>query len=160
MEARKKDYGWGAIKFQKIKLRKMRNTPSGTFIPFSKMIPWWARPFVNVKTEKQRKVYPSPERIVVMTNRNTASSAEGLVLEAMKSKKVITFGENSGGFITFGDIRSVNTPNGFVLQSATQRTLNRFQYERSGIPPKIQANKNEDWIQQAIKLIQNWPQKN
>ncbi|MFM8743320.1 MAG: S41 family peptidase, partial [Cytophagales bacterium] len=160
MEARKKDYGWGAIKFQKIKLRKMRNTPSGTFIPFSKMIPWWARPFVNVKTEKQRKVYPSPERIVVMTNRNTASSAEGLLLDAMKSKKVITFGENSGGFITFGDIRSVTTPNRFVLHSATQRTRNRFQYERIGIPPKIQAIKNEDWIQQAIKLFQNWPQKN
>jgi hypothetical protein len=159
MKRNRKEYGWGAIAFSKIKLRKIRKAKAGTYLTFKEIIPWWARPFVNSTSYKQKKVYKYPEKIIVVYNRNTASSAEGLILSAMNSKKVLTFGENSGGYIAFGDVRLTNTPSGFVLQSATQRTRNRFPYEKIGIPPKVKAETGEDWVEQSKKLLTNFSSK-
>lgn len=157
MRNNRKGYGWQAITFQKIKLRKIKKAKKGTFIPLSKMTPWWARPFVNTKTSKQKNIAPFPKKAIVVFNRNSASSAEGLIIEAMKSTKVTTFGKNSGGFNAFGDIREVSTPSGLLLQSATTRIRNRFQYEKIGIEPKVKAQNNSDWIEQARQLLKNMP---
>ncbi len=147
-------YGWGVVKYSKIKLKKFKKAPTGTFLPFESTIPWYARRFVVSNKYAQRKVHATPRKIILMYNRNTASAAEGLILNALHSKKVLTFGENSAGAITFGDISTVNTPSGFMLQSATQRTRNRFQYEHTGISPRVKANQNQDWIEQVSLLWQ------
>ncbi len=148
----RKAYGWQAAVYTKIKLKKMRKAAPGSFIPQRVTIPWFARPFINLKYYQQKKIYSKPEKIIVMYNRNTASASEELILSMIQSKKVLTFGENSGGYVTFGNNTRVNTPSGFVLQSATSRVLSRFKFEKTGIPPYLYANNRQDWIDQAQQL--------
>jgi|GEM_PF-1904358 len=152
MKKNRSGYGWKTIKYFKLRIRKMKKMPPGSFRPLSDIAPWYVRPFVNDR-QKPKTHHPSPEKIVLMFNRNSASAAEGLILRSMNSRKVITFGENSGGYITFGNVMSTNTPSGFTLVSSTQRTMSRFQYEKTGIPPRIYAQGNTDWIDQALKLL-------
>lgn len=48
-------------------------------------------------------IYPLPSTIAIIYNQNTASTAEGFILQSKNSKKVITFGNNSLGAISYGD---------------------------------------------------------
>ncbi|GAB3196537.1 hypothetical protein ABID22_002883 [Pontibacter aydingkolensis] len=48
-----------------------------------------------VNTWKLDSTTAYPEKIAVLFNRNTASSAEGMITYARQSDKVITVGENS-----------------------------------------------------------------
>ncbi len=149
----RKAYGWQKAAFLKKRIKAMKKAPVGSFISATNSsIPTIGRLFINMKRYKQNKVYDLPRKVILMYNRNSASAAEGLILDGLHSSKVLTFGENSGGYIAFGNVMTVDTPSKFVLQTATQRTLQRFQYERLGIPPKIRAANEKDWIEQTQEL--------
>lgn len=147
MEQNRKDYGEEAIKWTKKRINLMKKAPLNTFALI--------RNYKGKnKYRKQGRIEATPQKIVLMYNRNSASAAEGLILDAMQSKKVITFGEPSGGYITFGNVMPLSTPHlNLQMQIATQKTPNRFQYEKSGIPPQIKANNQEEWLAQALGLL-------
>jgi hypothetical protein len=142
MQKRRQEYGEGAIDHYESIIKRLKKAKLGTFVPAG-----------GDETYTQKKIQATPAKVIVMFNRQSASAAEGFVLNVMHSKKVLTFGENSGGYIAYGNIMSVNTPSGFRLNSGTHRVLNRVQYEKTGITPHVLANNEEDWIEQARKLL-------
>ncbi|MCU0437342.1 MAG: S41 family peptidase [Raineya sp.] len=147
MEKNRKDYGDDMIKWGKERVNLMKKAPLNSFVPTGKYKG-------KNKYRKQKNIEPTPKKIVLMYNRNSGSAAEGIILDAMHSKKVITFGENSGGYITFGNVMVISTPQlNLSLQTATQKTPNRFKYEKTGIPPQVKANNDSDWLIQALDLL-------
>lgn len=92
-----------------------------------------------------------PKKIVMLFNRNTASSAEGLITYAMQSEKVITLGENSGGYVGYGNLMEVKIPcSNFTLKSTTTRYSNNSRYEFAGIEPMFRLSAGTDWIKAAM----------
>jgi len=97
-----------------------------------------------------------PEKVAVLYNRGTASAGEGLIVYAMQSDKVITLGENSGGFVGYGDVRSREIPCGkFVLRTTSTKWKYKSRYVFVGIPPMIPLSAGTDWIQAASDKLHN-----
>ena len=95
-----------------------------------------------------------PKKIVVLFNRGTASAAEGMIMYFMQSDKVITVGENSGGYIGYGNALTAQTPCGkFKIRSTTTKYEEKSKYEFVGIPPMHKVSKEKDWIQYAMSLL-------
>ena len=97
-----------------------------------------------------------PSRVALLYNRGSASAAEGMIMYFRQSSKVITVGENSGGYIGYGNVMDAPTPCGtYVIKNTTTKYAQKSMYEFVGIPPQFTPGKNEDWIkfaQQKLKL--------
>ncbi len=79
-----------------------------------------------------------------------------MIVYFMQSKKVITIGENSGGYIGYGNVMTSQTPCGqFTMRSTTTKYFEKSKFEYIGIEPEYKASKNEDWVLLAEKLINN-----
>ncbi|WP_188316225.1 S41 family peptidase [Chitinophaga agrisoli] len=92
-----------------------------------------------------------PEKIVVLYNKVTASAAEGLITYAIQSDKVVTMGENSGGFMGYGDIKAKEIPCGkFKLNTTTTKYKENSKYEFVGIPPMVRLDREADWVKAAV----------
>jgi hypothetical protein len=95
-----------------------------------------------------------PNKVAIIYNRNCASSCESLLFEARFSKKVITVGENSGGYTGYGNVMNLTTPCGNSIGWTTTRYRNQRQYDFTGIPPQHRVPQNEtNWIGYAQRLI-------
>jgi hypothetical protein len=95
-----------------------------------------------------------PIKIALLYNRGTASAGEGMIQYFIQSDKVITIGENSGGYIGYGNVMSAIVPcEKFTVQSTTTRYLQKSKYEFVGIEPKYKVKKSEDWIRFAEKML-------
>jgi Peptidase family S41 len=150
----RKQYGWTMKVFLKTRIKKMKQAPSGTFVRAEDAaVPWWGKPIVWWQQRQKSKVRKTPQQVILLYNRNSASASEGLILVAQQSKKVRTCGEHSYGAITFGDVMPVKTPAGFTLSIAVQFTPQRFQYEVNGIEPQVKLKKDRDWVMQAVELL-------
>ena len=94
------------------------------------------------------------KKVVIIQNRLSASSCESLLFWAMQSSKTILVGENSGGYVGYGEIGSVPTPcYEFALGCTMTRYREQRKYEAEGIPPDYYLNYDEDWVKQAIRLL-------
>ncbi len=95
-----------------------------------------------------------PENVVVLQNSLTASSAEAFILKCQQSGKVTTMGENTGGYLGFGNVFETKTPGGcFKILNTTTRYKEYYKYELKGIPPEKYLVANSDWIAEAIKSL-------
>lgn len=95
-----------------------------------------------------------PRRIALLYDNGTASAGEGMITYMLQSDKVITIGENSGGYIGYGNVMTAEVPCGnFTLRSTTTRYKDRYRYEFVGIPPMYKPVPGQDWIAYAIKLL-------
>ncbi|HZF63804.1 MAG TPA: S41 family peptidase [Chitinophagaceae bacterium] len=95
-----------------------------------------------------------PRKVAVLYNRNTASSAENMITYCIQSSKVVTLGENSGGYLGYGDVMETHTPCGhFRLRSTTTKYKNNSRYEFVGIEPMIKLTPGSDWIEAAKKVL-------
>ncbi len=100
-------------------------------------------------------VFASPLKIALLFDRKTASSAEGMITYALQSDKVITVGENSGGFLGYGDVMETPIPCGkFVLRCTTTKYSHNSKYEFIGIEPMYKPAKGQDWVAFARYLLQ------
>lgn len=110
-----------------------------------------------VNTWKLDSVTAYPKKIAILFNRNTASSAEGLITYAVQSDKVITVGENSGGYIGYGNVMETTTPCGkYILRCTTTKYTNNSKYEYVGIEPMYKPSGDQNWIEYAQSLFQNF----
>jgi hypothetical protein len=97
-----------------------------------------------------------PEKVIILQNKYTASAAEGFICYALQSDKVITVGENTGGFIDYGNVMAVEVPcSKYIINTTTTRYKNYYKYEFVGIPPMIPLSNNEDWISNVLKILTN-----
>ncbi|HJW17401.1 MAG TPA: S41 family peptidase [Flavisolibacter sp.] len=95
-----------------------------------------------------------PKKIALLYNKGTASAAEGMIQYFIQSDKVITIGENSGGYIGYGNVMNAVVPcERFTVQSTTTRYLQKSKYEFVGIPPMFKGPKYQDWIPYAADLL-------
>lgn len=100
----------------------------------------------------QPKYYP--KKIGIIYNRGCASACEDLLFKSKFSDKTILLGDNSGGFVGYGNIFTVYTPHyNFGLSCSTTRYSTQWKYEVIGINPDVRLNYDEDWIKQAIHTI-------
>ena len=123
----------------------MKNAKPYSFVPMTGTMPSTTR----------YKPVNGPSKIIVVYNRNCASSCESFLFEVRNSKKVITVGENSGGYTGYGNVMQITTPCGNTLSWTTTRYRNQRQYDFTGIPPQYRVPQNESrWINYARKLLE------
>ncbi len=100
-----------------------------------------------------------PKNIGILFNKNTASSAEGFILQAMHSAKVKTFGENSAGAVSYGDWMPFNLPDLNIWVAITTKKMifqNNENFESIGISPDIDLkNINHDkWLKIVLEQLE------
>lgn len=99
-------------------------------------------------------VLNNSKKIAIIINKHCASSCETLLFWALESDKTILTGENSGGYVGYGEISKTNTPNfNFELGCTMTRYNKQREYEVIGISPKYYLNNNKDWIEQTIEIL-------
>lgn len=126
-------------------IEKMEKAKPYSFTPMTGSTP---------SISKYKPVPGYPQKVAIIYNRNCASSCESFLFEARNSKKVITVGENSGGYTGYGNVMSITTPCGNSLGWTTTRYRNQRQYDFTGIPPQHRVPQNEtDWIEYARRLL-------
>ena len=111
----------------------------GKFEPFTK------------STSKIEKIFSLPKKVYIIQNRWDASSTEGFILTAKQSGKVKTFGENTGGFVSYGEWRKLEIPNFPAWISMTQKKMIFYDdsdFEMIGIEPDVKLNSDDEknWI--------------
>jgi C-terminal processing protease CtpA/Prc len=124
-------------------IERMKTAPLGSFIS---------------RFERQEIVLDSvsklPSKIYILQNRYCASTCESLLFWAKESDKVIRLGENSGGYVGYGEISNVKTPiYNFDLGCTMTRFVNQRSYEQTGIPPDIYLDYQSDWLEQVKKYL-------
>ena len=97
------------------------------------------------------------QKIYVLINFKTASSAELIALELKKDKRTILAGENSRGMLTYGygnrSFSSKTNCFNFQVSLSTKRENKRLsKYENIGIEPDIKLDNKSDWIDKIVKI--------
>ena len=111
----------------------------------------------NIDTLELQK--NSPLYIAIIFNKNTASTAEGFILQASQSKKVKTFGENSKGAVSYGDWMPVQLTDLNIRVAITTKKMifkNNEDFESIGISPDVDlkyATENE-WLKIILELME------
>lgn len=101
----------------------------------------------------------SPLNIAIVFNRNTASSAEGFILQASNSKKVKTYGENSAGAVSYGDWMPVELPDLNIWVAITTKKMifkSNEDFESIGISPDKDLNytNENEWLKIILKQME------
>lgn len=124
-------------------IESMKSVPNKTFITRSKG-----------EQIKLDTIVKNPSKIAIITNKHCASSCETLLFWAKESDKTIIVGENSGGYVGYGEISEVKTPNfNFELGCTMTRYNKQREFEVIGISPKYYLTNEKDWVEQTIKLL-------
>lgn len=115
-------------------------------------------PFVKT-TSKIDLIYSYPKKVYIIQNRGVASSTEGFILTAQQSDKVKTYGENTGGYVSYGEWRKLEIPNFPAWISMTQKKMIFYDdsdFETIGIQPDIELNPDfeKDWTNIVQKEIE------
>lgn len=126
-------------------INKLVENPYDRFVAYSSTKP------TKIKIKNIPKY---PEKVIILQNSKVASSAEDFILYSKQGSKVITMGENTGGYTGYGNVRAVRTPcKDILLQTSTSRYRNGRNYEFIGIAPDIILQKDEDWVKVALNYI-------
>lgn len=124
-------------------IEKMKQAPKNSLIPMGESNDTIIRKPIN-----------SIKKVAVLYNRNCASSCETLLMLAKHSDKTILCGENSGGYMGYGNIYSVKTPCfNFSLNISSTLYENSRKYEVVGITPHYPLKYDQDWIEQTQKIM-------
>ncbi|MBL0357873.1 MAG: hypothetical protein IPP72_13745 [Chitinophagaceae bacterium] len=95
-----------------------------------------------------------PEKVAIIINKYCASSCETLLFWAKESGKTILVGENSGGYVGYGEVGGLSTPcYNFNLTCTMTRYRNQRKYEVIGIAPDYLLDNSADWIAQTMKIL-------
>lgn len=124
-------------------IESMKSVPNKIFITRSKG-----------ELIKLDSILKSPRKVAIIMNKYCASSCETLLFWAKESDKTILVGENSGGYVGYGEISEINTPNfNFELGCTMTRYNKQREFEVIGVSPKYYLTNDKDWIEQTIKIL-------
>ena len=103
----------------------------------------------------KRKDSPEyPKAVAIIQNQYCASSCETLLFWAKQSSKTILVGENSGGYVGYGENGGLSTPcYNFTLTCTMTRYEEQRKYEADGVAPDFELSYDSDWIGQAINHL-------
>jgi hypothetical protein len=101
---------------------------------------------------------PFPKKIVILINRWCGSSTEELLLAARQSSKVILVGENTIGNLDYSNVVQVPFscyPYTLAYATTRSRRLDIHQgIDNIGIAPNYHLEEEEDWIKEALKILE------
>ena len=103
---------------------------------------------------KLDSVYSFPQKVAILIDRNSASSAESFLLMAMQSKKVKVYGENSAGMLDYGSYQYFDIPCAdlnLVIPIARSKRLPQYPIDNIGIAPNVKIKASE---KDKIKFVQ------
>jgi len=127
-------------------INRMKNAKEGTFIP---------RATSEQTLIKLDTVEKYPKKIAILSNKWCASSCESLLFLAKESDKSIILGENSGGYVGYGEVGEINTPcYNFNLTCTMTRYDKQREFEVIGISPNYKLTNEKNWIEQTIDLLE------
>ncbi len=140
-----KNSGEGYLAFLRDEIAKMKAAPPNTFILRSSEEQYITRD----------AVLDRPRKVAVLYNKYCGSSCESFLFWAKESEKAVLVGENSGGYVGYGEAFRWDTPcYGFGFRSTmTRYEEKRRRYEADGIPPDHRLNYTDDWIEQTVKIL-------
>jgi len=100
-----------------------------------------------------------PKNVVVLINESCASTTEQFLLEAKQSKKVTLMGQNTSGTLDYSNLRESDfCEMPYTLWTPTTRSR-RIDIGEGidgiGIKPTIYLTEKQDWIQEALKFLNN-----
>lgn len=100
-----------------------------------------------------------PRNVAILYNRNSASSAEGFILQSNLSKKVKTFGEHSAGAVSYGDWMPFSLPElNISISISTKKMIfkNDLKIENIGIKPdyNLEHVNENDWLNTVIDIME------
>lgn len=126
------------------RLKKMKKARLNSFVSVSK----GGKISRNYKSNAIQKV-------AILYNKNCASSCETLLFSAQQSSKTILVGENSGGYVGYGEVGTIITPcYNFNLTCTMSRYKKQRAYEVIGVAPNYYLNNSKSWIDQTIELLE------
>ncbi|MEM6378896.1 MAG: S41 family peptidase, partial [Bacteroidota bacterium] len=103
---------------------------------------------------RTKDVATYPKKVAIIQNQYCASSCETLLFWAKQSGKAILVGENSGGYVGYGENGGVDTPCfNFRFTCPMTRYLEQRKYEVEGVAPDVLLAYNSDWVEQTLKLL-------
>jgi hypothetical protein len=101
----------------------------------------------------------SPEQVIILANKNTASSGEAFLFRMKQSKKVKILGTPSYGALDYASQRYFEfgcTNYQLLLPTWRARRLPEYPIDNIGVQPDIYLDKSvEDWIQFALDYLEN-----
>lgn len=95
--------------------------------------------------------------IYILTDRQTASSAEMFLLRMVHHPRVVVVGDNSAGTEVFGNVGSALLPNSQIKFTIgmNYRVLSQDNFELNGFTPNIKCPENTDALDVALREIAN-----
>lgn len=104
------------------------------------------------------KKHDLPQRVAILANRYTASSGESfLEIARGMSDKTVIFGENTGGFMDYGDVMphdlGCDGLGAAIPTSRMNRLDHGLSYDKEGIAPDVRIAPKE---QDAVRVVQRY----
>ena len=103
-------------------------------------------------------VYQYPTKVAILIDRNTASSAESFLLNAMQSAKVKVYGENSAGMLDYNNTQYFDIPCkdfNLVIPIGRSKRLPENPIDNIGLKPDIRIDVKENdkikYIKESIE---------
>jgi C-terminal processing protease CtpA/Prc len=112
---------------------------------------------VRRRTHSEPQVFENPRTVAILVDRYCASSCESFLFAAKQSSKVTVYGENTGGFLDYGNVMAVPTPNpALSLNMPTARSghLEERAYDNVGIDPDVRIPEGVlmwvEWVRERL----------
>jgi hypothetical protein len=100
-----------------------------------------------------------PKNVVVLINESCASTTEQFLLEARQSNKVTLMGQNTSGTLDYSNLRESNfceIPYKIYTPTTRSRRIDIGEgIDGIGIKPNIYLTEKQDWVQEALKFVNN-----
>jgi hypothetical protein len=100
-----------------------------------------------------------PKNVVILINERCASTTEQFLLEARQSKKVTLMGQNTQGTLDYSNLRESDfceMPYKLYTPTTRSRRIDIGEgIDGIGIKPNIYITYKQDWIQEALKFLDN-----
>lgn len=137
------DFGEESVNYMAEEVEKLKKAELNTFLPMDD-----SQSADTIKIDASEY----PKKVGILYDRGCASSCETLLFVAQKSSKTILMGDNSGGYVGYGNVFSTDTPYGFKLQTSTTRYSTQRKYEVIGIAPDHYLS-SSNWLDEAMKKL-------
>jgi hypothetical protein len=112
------------------------------------------------QTDSSGKMLPYPQKVAILVNRYCASTTEQFLLEAVQSKKVELFGENTQGVLDYSNMRAKQfscIPILLYYATTRSRRIDAGKgIDNVGIAPHFKIDfAKPSWFEELIRKIKN-----
>lgn len=112
---------------------------------------------VPTDTFSLEKVERYPRKIVILTDDWCGSTTEEFLLMARQSRKVTLMGQHTLGVLDYSNVLTAESDCGIELGYSSTRSYRVAKgqgIDNIGIKPKVELQKNSDWIAEAQKYLE------